>query len=177
MYISYKLSKSILSIIVSLLLLFSCNNDDESNTTEAVTKYDLELMLKNYTSNQVISTGNVDFEFLIKNAGKNTIPAGTNIYLSLKINDTNQFDLNLANTGKDAATIVKIDNDLVPNGSFAYKQEPISFLNVENTLQFLGVPSAKICSVAWGVDKTSIGTFDTDINSQNNTFCLTFGVD
>ncbi|GGX17951.1 hypothetical protein [Aquimarina muelleri] len=178
MNISYKLSKSILSITTSLFLLFSCNSDDDSSepvVTESVIKHDLELTLKNYTNDQVISTGNVVFEFLIKNVGKTTIPAGTNVYLSLKINDTNQFDLTLTNTGEDAATMITIDNDLVSSGSFTYKQEPIPFLNVESTLQFLGVSSAKICSIAWGIDKTSIGTFESDLNSQNNTFCLTFG--
>lgn len=176
------LKKIILLGLFAFLTTISCTSEDDSirttnqTNTDGKTKqgnYDLEISIANMTKGQVFETGNIVFEWNIKNVGTTTITKGEKIYLSLLIDNTTQFDLSLTNTGEDAATEIELTEDLTPDNFITHK-EGGSILNVEATLGYLDKESAELCFPLWGVNKASIGTYKGDTTTNNNRFCIVF---
>jgi hypothetical protein len=152
--------------ILALVVFAGCNK--KNDTTPEKKPYDLSISLVRYTPNQIITEGNIFFEFEITNRGTETIPTGTILYASAKINGVLfSFDLLSSNP-----TAIPLETELKPGQS---KTINAGYLEGKSTLAYLQTETADFCLVLWGIGEESINnTAQEDTDPSNNEICITY---
>ncbi len=164
-FFSRSLSGLIVIVVVSMFT--GCDNDDDD--PKALTSYELSVELKQYESGQVLTSGNIQFEFDITNNGTSTIPSGSVLFASARINDV-LFSFDLLSSDP---TEITLPADLKPGETYSVNP---GYLEGKTTLAYLGVTSADFCIVLWGVGEESVDNIDEkDTDPSNNEVCVTFG--
>jgi hypothetical protein len=162
------ISRSISSILllIAVSTFVGCDNDDDG--PNVLKSYELGIELKQHDAGELITSGNIQFEFIITNNGTTTIPKGSILFASARINDV-LFSFDLLSSDP---TEITLPADLKPGET--YEVNP-GYLEGKSTLAYLGVPSADFCIVLWGVGEESVDNIDEkDTDPSNNEVCVTY---
>jgi hypothetical protein len=133
-------TRSLSGLVVILVLLMFTGCDNEDDDPKALTLYELSLELKQLESGQVLTSGNIQFEFDITNNGTSTIPAGSVLFASARINGV-LFSFDLLSSDP---TEITLPTDLKPGDTYTVNP---GYLEGKTTLAYLGVTSADFCIV------------------------------
>lgn len=130
--------------------------------------HDLCIAYQRYRVGVPVVDDTIRFNFVVKNAGNTTLPAGTVVNLGVDIGGI-AYDLDLLGPPPTGHTLAQ---NLAPGDSVTFSK---GYLLGSGTLLFLGVSEVDFCLIVYGTGADPVNTtFPNDAEPANNTDCVRF---
>ncbi len=129
---------------------------------------DLSVDMVYYTEGQVTTEDTVKLVFEMVNLGNVTYAAGDTLYFNARLNGI-LFSMDLSG---NAPTPVALPVELAPGDTIVF--DPGYLIGPLMLPFFPGANSIEMCVIAWGNDFGHLANYSGDLDTVNNTTCVTY---